>query len=157
MYASAGEVHMVSLQPWPVTFDLWPWKAFPQCPLRWQILVASFTEIAPLSRDITSRKMGLTTTTTHRLTHWTDNILSVSHLLFKMLKERWGVEHFLVQSTFFNVFNHGDSMWSMKTVVASLDTSSVINFRNFHDQLHDYLFSCNSLSIWCAPDYLLPL
>ena len=33
------------------SLDLWPWKPFQQCPLRWWIFVPSFIEIPPLSRQ----------------------------------------------------------------------------------------------------------
>jgi len=35
-----------------LTFDLWPWKPFQQCPLTWWIFVPSFIEIHPLSTEM---------------------------------------------------------------------------------------------------------
>ena len=35
-----------------MTFDLWHWKFFHQCPLTWRIFVPSFIKIPPLSTEI---------------------------------------------------------------------------------------------------------
>jgi len=45
MYASATEVHLVSLWPWQLTSDLE--NVFSRWPLTWRLLVSSFTEIPP--------------------------------------------------------------------------------------------------------------
>jgi len=41
-----------------LTFDLWPWKSFEQCPLVWWIFVASFMVIPPLTTEDPSSKYG---------------------------------------------------------------------------------------------------
>jgi len=38
-----------------LTFDLWPWKHHQQCPLIWWIFMPRFTEIPPLSKEISYR------------------------------------------------------------------------------------------------------
>jgi len=35
-----------------LTFDLWPWKPFQQCPLTWWIFEPGFIEIPPLSVEV---------------------------------------------------------------------------------------------------------
>ena len=54
MYASAviAVTHFIHIWPWPLTFDLWPWKPLQQCPLTWCIVVVSFIQILQVSKEI---------------------------------------------------------------------------------------------------------